>query len=322
MNPTVTALVAGDTQRVTATVLDQTGHPMSGVSVNWTTSAPLVATVRDGLITAVGPGGANITATAGGQFGLVEVTVSPPSTATLPPEPSPSGTTIWQDDFNGGGLLGQLLTDVELLAQYIVLGGEYIHADPTGGLDGSGAVRIDWQRSTACQDQSRLLQREFPATPEVYIQYDVRYTPGFIFDWTDSGQSPCTGNAKKLFFLFPVSGSGTSRFDFISENHTLGMGGDFDHPLFQQNVGLPVSVAAFGDGNWHRVTIHVRQSSTPTATDGFIYGWIDGQLHWDIPHWASGSSGGWNYFQLASTFNQGSPANQSEWTDNLTVWRP
>jgi hypothetical protein len=147
----------------------------------------------------------------------------------------------------------------------------------------------------------------------------VRYTPGFIFDWDYSGQHPCLGNAKKLFFLWSVSGS---RFDFISENHTLGVGGDYDDPLFQQTAGPAVTDAMWGDGNWHRVTLHVRQSSTPTATDGFIYGWIDGVQRWSVPNWASQSSGGWNDFKLPTTFNQGSPVNQSEWLDELTIWHP
>ena len=81
-------------------------------------------------------------------------------------------------------------------------------------------------------------------------------------------------------------------------------------------------VEQLGDGNWHRITIHVLQSSTPTATDGVIEGWIDGVQRWSYRNVASNASGGWNYFHFPSTFNQGSPATQSEWIDELTVSKP
>jgi uncharacterized protein YjdB len=325
VTPAQATVAVPGTIQLYAVARDSAGSALSGFSVGWTSSDTTLAGITPGgLVSALAPGSVTITATVAGHAGTSQITVAPDTAFAAPPppttEPTPNGgTVIWHDDFNGG-LLGTVLTDAQLLVNYDVLGAAFIHADSTGGLGGSGAARIDWVRSTACQDASRVLEREFPATQDVYAQYDIRYTTGFIFDWTDSGQSPCTGNAKKLFFFYAGSGSGTSRFDFIAENHTLGMGGDFDHPLFQQTAGPAMSLADFGDGSWHRVTIHVRQSSTPTTADGFIYGWIDGVLRWAVPEWASGSSGGWIYFDLPTTFNQGSPADQSEWIDNLTIW--
>ena len=224
-----------------------------------------------------------------------------------------NGTLIWQDTFDA-------LTDATIISNYTTLQAQYLHADAAAGLGGSGALRMDWVPLGNCQDESRLVERGLPGTREIYVQFSMRYSSGFIFDWTDSGQSPCTGNAKKLFFLW--SGNNDSRFDFISENHTLGVGSDEDHPLFQQTAGPAVSIAQWGDGNWHRVTFHVLQSSTPTTADGFIYGWIDGVLRWSVPNWVSHSSGGWTDFKLPTTFNQGSPVAQSEWLDNLTIWHP
>ena len=64
-------------------------------------------------------------------------------------------------------------------------------------------------------------------------------------------------------------------------------------------------------------------SSTPTATDGFLYGWIDGNLKWSNPAYATGNTGGWYDFQTPTVFNQGLPEsrNPSGWM-NLTVWEP
>ncbi|HXD24105.1 MAG TPA: hypothetical protein VN613_12165 [Gemmatimonadaceae bacterium] len=247
----------------------------------------------------------------------VVVPITPPTAGTEPSYASGGGTLLWQDNFDGRG------TDAAMLSQYALMDGESgIHFDAAAGLNGSGAARIDWQAQTSasCLDDSHLIEHSFTPSQEVYVQYSVRYQPGFIFDWTgQSGGLGCVGNAKKLLFLWAASGS---RFDFISENHWLGMGSDYDHPLFNQNVGPVVSDEMLGDGNWHRITMHVRQSSTPTATDGLIEGWIDGVQRWSWPNIASNASGGWVLFKMPTTFNQGSPVAQSEWFDGLTVWRP
>jgi hypothetical protein len=230
-----------------------------------------------------------------------------------------AGTLLWRDSFDRGG------TDATMLSQYARMDGEAgIHVDAAGGPNGSGAARIDWEAQTAagaCRDDAHLIEHSFPPSREVFVQYSVRYTRGFVFDWIGRrGGLGCVGNAKKLFFLWAASGK--SRFDFISENHALGMGSDYDHPLFSQNVGPVVSDEMLGDGNWHRITIHVRQSSTPTARDGLVEGWIDGVQRWSWPNVASNASGGWVLFKMPTTFNQGSPVKQSEWFDGLTVWHP
>jgi len=220
-------------------------------------------------------------------------------------------TMLWHDSFDS------VRTDSAMLAPYVTLNAQAIHLDSSAGLARSGAARIDWLGSSRCVDDSRVLEHDFPASPEVVVQYSVRYSPGFLFDWRRRGR--CTGNAKKLFFLWAATGS---RFDFISENHALGMGSDRDHPLFRQNVGNAVAPELLGDGEWHRITIRVRQSSAPDARDGAISGWIDGVLRWSYTGIASRAGGGWTLFKLPTTFNQGSPVSQSEWLDALSIWRP
>ena len=306
----------GHTTQLSAVVKDAAGTVLTGQTIAWSSSAPLVASVSgSGMVTALTTGSTTITASTSGVSGTSTVTVN----AGITPPPPPGGepvfqagqNLIWKDTFDG------VLSDAAVLANYITLNPQFIHADNAAGLNGGGALRFDWQASTGCQDQSRLIEQGIAPTREIYVSYSVRYTPNFQFDWRN--YSGCTGNAKKLFFLYSVSGS---RFDFISENHWLGMGSDYDHPLFAQNQGTTVSDEQLGDGSWHRITIHVLQSSTPTATDGIIEGWIDGVQRWSYRNVASNASGGWNYFHFPSTFNQGSPATQSEWVDNLTVWKP
>lgn len=324
--PNTIADTVGQRTQLVAAVKDSSGNAFNNCAVAWSsTDTSAVQVSSTGLATAVSPGSGSVVAACAGATGRALVAVvRPPKNPTLPPsngsEPSYSsggGTLLWQDNFDGRG------TDAALLSQYTLMSGESgIHPDATAGLNGSGAARIDWQAqaSTTCHDDGHLIEHSFTPSQEVYVQYSVRYQPGFVFDWVGrTGGLGCVGNAKKLFFLWSASGD---RFDFISENHWLGMGSDHDHPLFNQNAGPVVSDEMLGDGNWHRITIHVRQSSTPTTKDGLIEGWIDGVQRWSWPNIASNGSGGFVLFKLPTTFNQGSPVNQSEWFDGLTVWRP
>jgi alpha-tubulin suppressor-like RCC1 family protein/uncharacterized protein YjdB len=90
--PPAPSVVEGDTLRLTATPRDALGNELFGRPVAWTSDNTPVATVVAGLVTAVSPGSAVITATIGGANGTTTVTVTPapvasvtvaPATATL-----------------------------------------------------------------------------------------------------------------------------------------------------------------------------------------------------------------------------------------------
>lgn len=73
-DPTVTA---GGTVQLAAAVKDAQGAVLQGRVVSWTTSAAAVARVNgSGLVTAVAPGAATITATSEGESGTTTVTVT------------------------------------------------------------------------------------------------------------------------------------------------------------------------------------------------------------------------------------------------------
>jgi hypothetical protein len=72
----VSLTALGESQTLSATVLDQGGAEMSGAALTWVSSAASVATVSSGLVTAVGNGSATITVTAGGAAAQILVSVS------------------------------------------------------------------------------------------------------------------------------------------------------------------------------------------------------------------------------------------------------
>lgn len=59
-------LAVGQTRTLTVEARDAEGRPISGQNFQWTSSDPAVVSVTAGMVTAVGPGNATITATAGG----------------------------------------------------------------------------------------------------------------------------------------------------------------------------------------------------------------------------------------------------------------
>jgi uncharacterized protein YjdB len=87
IQPTGASLLVGQTAQLTATPRDAAGQPLNR-PVSWSSTNPaIVAVNQSGLITAISPGGAMITATSEGVSGTAAVTVS---------------GTFFEDDFESG----------------------------------------------------------------------------------------------------------------------------------------------------------------------------------------------------------------------------
>ncbi len=80
ITPAALNLVVGEQRPLSATVHARSGAVLSGRTPTWTSSSPAVAIVHpsSGLVTAVAPGQATITATVEGRAGSMDVRVAPP----------------------------------------------------------------------------------------------------------------------------------------------------------------------------------------------------------------------------------------------------
>ncbi len=93
VNPREVTIAPGATQQFEAYAYDRTGNIQAGASLTWKSSNPAVATVdANGLVTAVAPGRARISANHQGIEGSGIVIVSGPAVAPVPPPP-PTPTT-------------------------------------------------------------------------------------------------------------------------------------------------------------------------------------------------------------------------------------
>ena len=92
VSPGSISLHPTETRQLAATALDKRGNALTGRTTTWATSLTSVATVSGlGLVTAVAPGTATITATCEGRSGTATVTVALPPVATVEVVPA-SGT--------------------------------------------------------------------------------------------------------------------------------------------------------------------------------------------------------------------------------------
>src|SRR5690606_17372104 len=83
LSPTSATLDIGTMATLTATPRDADGNAMTGKTVTWSSSAPAVATVSAGVVTAVSEGQANITASSDGKSATAIITVNPAPVALV-----------------------------------------------------------------------------------------------------------------------------------------------------------------------------------------------------------------------------------------------
>jgi uncharacterized protein YjdB len=112
-------LIAGQSSRITAEPLDASGQVIGERTVDFVTNNATVASVNaSGLVTALAPGTANITASSGGQSAVVVVTVNPVPVASIDVTPPRDTIAVSQTtqftatprDATGSALGGRVVT--------------------------------------------------------------------------------------------------------------------------------------------------------------------------------------------------------------------
>ena len=85
--PVADTVLAGDTLRLVASATDANGHPVAGAEFSWASSDSAVAAVDStGLVTALAPGRASVTATSGSAMAAARLTVEAARVAVTPEE--------------------------------------------------------------------------------------------------------------------------------------------------------------------------------------------------------------------------------------------
>ena len=127
-----TTLAIGGTTQATALLRDAAGNVITGRPVTWSSSNNSIATVNGtGVVTGAGQGKATISATAEGQIGSAEISVDPPTVATVSPSPmiegqpatitgTKFGTTPAANVVRVGGVVAQVTSATATTLQIVV----------------------------------------------------------------------------------------------------------------------------------------------------------------------------------------------------------
>jgi hypothetical protein len=118
VTPATATIAPGATVQLSATVRDESGDPLSGFTVTWSSEDEAIATVdEDGLVTGEADGIADISASAGGESGTAEITVVTPVASV---EVTPAADTVraglttqltaTPKDAQGNALTGRTIT--------------------------------------------------------------------------------------------------------------------------------------------------------------------------------------------------------------------
>jgi hypothetical protein len=337
VTPESASLTAGQTVQLTATPRDASGNPLSGRVVTWSTSSAAVATVSaSGLVSAVAPGAATITATSEGQGGEAAITViAAPAAAECA---APRAGWIWCDDFEQDRLASYF--------EYDNAGGSFTRAAGVGR-SASAGMRV---RFGSGQVNAGALHLAFGRTPqsyfrpvdagtanyrEIYWRMYVRHQAGWVggggdklsramifassSSWAQAMFAHVwsgTGTTQNYLFIDPASGTDeagnlrTTQYNDFANMRWLGSARSVT-PLFD----------AAHVGQWYCVEARARLNDAGQS-NGVFQLWIDGRL--DAERTGLNWVGSFNAYGINAVFfenywNAGSPQAQERYFDNLVV---
>jgi hypothetical protein len=227
VTPPSPILTVGQLQQMVATPTNASGEIIDGQSVAWSSSAPGVATVdANGIVTGVGGGTAQITATAAGQTATAAITVWFPTTAVNLSVAAPATTTIRQEgavqvdasftDGSGATTTGRQLlwTSSNTAVATVSTGGRVsgltdgtttITARSNEGVEGTIVITVDGAPVVASVTLAVTSTRYMGVNDTEQIIATARAASGTILDltgrtvvWTSSSDAAATVSATGL----------------------------------------------------------------------------------------------------------------------------
>src|SRR6266545_2499188 len=311
VSPASASLGVGATQPFTATLRDAGGNILTGRTVTWGSSAPLVASVTGGgLVSALVVGSATITATSEGQSGSAAVTVTtgtgnpslnePPGFRALNDQP-------W-DLLTGSGW--SYLRRTSSKDDGIVL-------DATAPRSAADVLRIVFTTDMIHDTEPSVHWIGLPGVREIYTVWWMKVSPNWECSPAGCGKITfhfTNGSGQVYTGLYHQGGNPSSGW-INGPPYRIGVNTEW--APYGQAVWLPNATTTFiNPGEWHRIEVYYRWETTPGSSgDGIIRWWVDGVLNGNYTnvHYPSGS---FNEFQYAPTLQNPPSAEQYMYIDH------
>ena len=269
-----------------ATLRDAAGNVLTGRSVKWSSSAPRVASVSGtGLITGVGAGSADISATSEGIVTSAPVTVGIPAIRSVSFD-GYANTSALLADCIVFDCIEQKLTDDASVPGFAA-GDVSLDkaANPPGA---TKAMRYHYVHpGDGCNSITLTRSIRFPARQEVWAEFVVRWSANFT-----TRNDACIPNDHKFIFG-DTQAAANGRWalyvgsDF-SPYHTIKQEVAESPDIVPGNYYLNRNVAPnelfaerLWNGTWHTIRLHMKASSSGVTRDGAYQIWIDGVLRHD-----------------------------------------
>lgn len=344
VTPMSVRMQAADTVELTATARDMSGNIIS-TTVGWSSANTGVATVTSrGLVTGVAAGTTNVTASVGGKFTTVPVSITAISGgsggggATAAECATPKAGWIFCDDF-----------ETDRMAKYFEAdqsNGNFART-PSAGVGSSIGMRAHFARGAVGAGSLHLAFGRTPSSymrpadagtanyREIYWRVYVRNQAGWQGGGGDKlSRAQILGNANwgQAMVAHVWSGGSSPSWDYLvidpasgtDSNGTLKTTTYNDWNNFRWLSGAYGTTPLFDSahqGQWHCVEAHVRLNDAGQSNGTFDL-WVDGNadasrsgLNWV----GSFSTYGINTVFLENYWNAGSPVAQDRFLDNFVV---
>lgn len=289
LTPSVASIGLGAIQPIAATLKDASGNVLSGRTITWTTSAPLIGSINTlGVVTGLLAGTTTITATSEGKSATATVTV----TAAVQP---PASGGIWANEPSGYPLVSDNAFDALSGNGWGVVWNER----------GLGTIVQD---NTAPLSPSSVLQMSYPigytggvGPANVWRPLNNlrRMYTGFMFKVSDPWQGH-PSNVNKILFAFPSSGGDIYLTMYGPP------GGPYELRVLPQYPGITsdwlrpnVNNPKVTLGTWHKIEWNIDYSAG--GTNGIVQWWMDGQLVGDYRN-TQVPAGGFTEFKINPTW--------------------
>lgn len=283
VQPDTATLPVQGSWRLQATPFDSAGDSLPGTPIVWTSSDPGTAVVdANGVVTAVAPGTATITAAALGLLGTAVVTVVPPGSGPWPHEPA-GFQVITDQPWDVLGSLGWIME----------FGAGTIGVDLTAPLSPPHVLQVVYPVGFGGGDAPVTMTHDLGGVRQLYA--GIWWKPSNPWQGHPS-------NVNKIAFVFPSSGGDIYLAMYGPP------GGPFELRVLPQFPGLPidwlvpnVTHTMVELGTWHRIEWLLSYNTTTNPANGIVRWWLDGQLigdYFDQPF----PSGTMSAFKISPTW--------------------